>query len=110
MRYYLYQAGPGHGDYGRGPTYNHPPFIQRGHGIGSILGGLWRSFVRPMIWQRAKTVCSEAAAAWRSIFTEMSDPDAKFRDVVRRNVRDSAHRVLKRLSGQGRNRKRGKSG
>jgi len=40
----------------------------------------------------------------------MAEPNAKLRDVVGRNVRDSAHRVLKRLSGQGRKRKRGKGG
>ena len=36
--------------------------------------------------------------SYRTKHTDMSDPNAKFRDVVRRNVRDSAHRVLKRLS------------
>jgi len=110
VRYYLHQAGRGHVDNGIGPIYSNPHFIQRGHGIGSILGGLWRSFVRPLLWHGAKTVGSEALAAGRNIITDMTDPDAKFRDVVRRNVRDSAHRVLKRLSGQGRKRKRGKGG
>ena len=49
---------------------------------------------------------SEALASGQNIITDKTDPDAKFRDVVRRNVRDSAHRVLKRLSGQGRKLKR----
>jgi len=53
-------------------------------------------------------VGSEALAAGRNIITDMTDRNAKFLDVVRRNVHDSAHRVLKRLSGQGRKRKRGK--
>jgi len=39
----------------------------------------------------------------------MTDPNVKFR-YVSRNVRDSANRVLKSLSGQGRKRKRGESG
>jgi len=108
VRYYLHQAGRGHGDNGIGPIYSNPPFLQHGHGIGSILGGLWRSFVRPLLWHGAKTVGSEALAAGRNILTDMTDPNAKFRDVVRRNVRDSAHRVLKKLSGLGRKRKRGK--
>jgi len=51
-------------------------------------------------------VGSEALASGQNIITDKTDPDAKFRDVVRRNVRDSAHRVLKRLSGQGRKLKR----
>ena len=58
---------------------------------------------------RCQDLGSEALAAGRNILTDMTDPDAKFRDVVRRNVRDSAHRVLKRLSGQGRKRKRVKA-
>ena len=39
----------------------------------------------------------------------MANPNAKFRDVLRKNVRDSAHRVLKRLGGEGRKRKRATS-
>ena len=66
--------------------------------------------MRPLLWHGAKTVGSEALAAGRNIFTDMTDPDEKFREVLRRNVRDSAHRVLKRLSGQGRKRKRVKAG
>jgi len=30
----------------------------------------------------------------------MADPNAKFRDIIRSNVRDSAQRLLKRLSGR----------
>ena len=62
--------------------------------------------MRPLFWHGAKTVGSEALAAGRNILTDMAEPSAKFRDVVRRNMRDSAHRVLKRISGQGRKRKR----
>ena len=94
VRYYLHQARRGHGDNRIGPIYRNLHFIQRGHGIGSILGGLWRSFVRPLPWHGAKTVCSEALAAGQNIITDMTDPDAKFRDVLRRNVRDSGHRIL----------------
>ena len=65
------------------------------------------AFVRASI---AKTVGSEALAAGWNIITDTTDPDAKFRDVVCRNVRDSEHRVLKRPSEQGRKRKRGIGG
>jgi hypothetical protein len=110
VRYYVHQAVRGHGDKGIGPIYINQPFIQRGHGISSIVGGLCSLFVRPFLWHGAKTVSSEVLAAVRNIITDMKDPDAKFRDVVRRNVRDSAHRVLKMLGGHGRKRKRGKGG
>ena len=110
VRYYIHQARSGRSDNGMGPICNNPPFIQRGHGIGIILGGLWLSFVRPLLCHGTKTVGSGALLAGRNIPTDMTDPDAKFRDFVRRNLRDSAHRILKWLSGQGRKTKRGKSG
>ena len=50
------------------------------------------------------------SSRYRSKRTDMADPNANFLDVLRRNVRDSVHRVLKRLSGQGRKRKKGKGG
>jgi len=64
--------------------------------------------VCPLLCHSAKTLGSEALAAGRNILTDKTDPNAKFRDVLRKNVRDSAHRVLKGLSGQGLKRKRGK--
>ena len=54
--YYLHQAGRGLGDNGIGPIYGNPHVLQRGHGIGSFLAGLWCSFVRPLLWQGAKVV------------------------------------------------------
>ena len=100
VQYYIHQAGRGHADDGLGPIYSNPPFLQRLHGIVSILGGLWLSFVRRLLWCGAKIVGSEALATGRNILSDMADPNAKFREVVRRNVRDSAHRLLKRLSGR----------
>ena len=49
--------------------------------------------------------CGFRGTSYGTKHTDMVDPNAKFRDVLRRNVRDSVHRVLKRLSGQGRKRK-----
>ena len=47
--------------------------------------------------------------SYRTKRTDMADPNAKFRD-VHRNVRDTADRVLKSLSGQRRKRKGSKGG
>jgi len=58
----LRQAGGGggeRGDSGIGPIYSVPPFVQRGHGIGSSLRGLWRT-VRPVLWSGAKSLGREA--------------------------------------------------
>ena len=62
----------GRGDNGIGPTYGNPPFLQRGHGICSFLGGLWRSFVRPLLWQGAKAVSSDAIVTERNIISDMA--------------------------------------
>ena len=66
--------------------------------------------MRPLLWHGNKTVDSKALVTGRNILTDITDSNAKFRNVVHRNVRDSAHRVLKKLSGQGRKRKRCKGG
>lgn len=53
LRYYSYQAGNGVSNVFRGTDY------QRGHGIGSFLGGLFRS-VSPLIASGAKAIGREA--------------------------------------------------
>ena len=45
--YYIHQAGGGGGGGsggGVGPIYSVPAFVQRDHGLGSLLGGLNLSF------------------------------------------------------------------
>jgi len=71
-------------------------------------GEMWRSFVRPLLWHGAKAMGSEALVRGRNIITDMAwntDPNAKIRDIVRRIVTESAHRVINRLGSQGRKRK-----
>ena len=60
VRYYLHQAGRGRADSGIGPIYSTPPFLQRGHGILGLLGGICRSYVHALRWQDVKAVGSEA--------------------------------------------------
>ena len=96
--YYLHQAGTGRADNGIGPVYSTPTFLQRGHGIGSFLGGLWLSYVFPLLWQCSKAVGSEAIVTGRNIIGDMAwntDPNARIRDTVRRNGTEWAHRVIK---------------
>ena len=64
--------------------------------------------MRPLLWQGDKAVGSETLVTGRSI-TDMArdtDTNAKVRDIVRRNVTESALSVTNKLSGQGRKRKR----
>ena len=65
--------------------------------------------MRPLLWQGTKTVGSEALVTGRNIISDMAwntDSDAKIRDILRRKVTESTHRVINRLSGRGRKRKR----
>ena len=54
-----------------------------------VFRGLWRSFLRPLLWQRAKAMVSEALVTGRNIITDMVDPKAKIRYIVRRNMTES---------------------
>jgi len=58
--YYRRQAGHGRGDIG--PIYSTPPIVQREHGLGSILAGLYRT-LRTILWSGAKSMGKEALKA-----------------------------------------------
>jgi hypothetical protein len=60
IQYYKRQAGDGREDIG--PIYSSPPFVQRGHGLGSVLAGLFRT-LRPILWIGAKSAGKEALKA-----------------------------------------------
>jgi len=60
-KYYLHQAGLGYSDTDIGPVYSVPQFVQRGHGIGSVLTGFWR-WIKPILWSGAKTLGSRIGA------------------------------------------------
>jgi hypothetical protein len=57
VQYYRRQAGRGRED--MGPIYSTQPFIRRGHRIGSILAGLFRT-LRPILRSGAKSLGKEA--------------------------------------------------
>jgi len=46
---------------------------------------------------------SEALTTGRNIITDMSNSKAKIRDILRRNVSKSAHKVINNLSGRDEN-------
>jgi len=52
-----------------------------------FFGGVWSSFVRPLLCQGAQAVGSEALVTGRNIISDMArntDPNAKIHDIVRR--------------------------
>src|SRR5215469_948526 len=92
VTYYLHQAGQGSnrsGGYSTiGPIYSTQPYLQRGHGIGSFLAGLFR-FVRPILWSGAKAVGRETLRTSSKILQDIADnnsPDVKPRDIVSKHL------------------------
>ena len=79
-----------------------PPIYQRGYGIGSFLGGLWR-MVRPIFWSGTKTVGRETLRTGGKILSDMADnsdgtPDG---NIVSKHPRD----LISKLKGRGHKRK-----
>jgi hypothetical protein len=72
VQYYFHQAGRGNDSNGIGPIYLNPHFLQRGHGIGSFLGGRFR-FIKPMLWSAGKAVGQEALRAGGKILTDIAE-------------------------------------
>ena len=65
-------------------------------------------FGRTVPFVRAKAVGSEALLTRRNLITDRArntDSNSKIREIFRRNVTESAHRVINKLGGQGRKRK-----
>jgi hypothetical protein len=49
--------------------------VQRGHGIGDILGSLWR-FVRPLLWTGAKSLGKETLKTGSQLLCDLADKPA----------------------------------
>jgi hypothetical protein len=106
VRYYFHQAGRVRGDNGIGPIYGNPNFLERGHGFGSFLGGLWRSIVGPLLLQDAKPVSTKKLVTGRNILSYMArntDPNAKIRKIMSRNMAESEHMVINKWLVRGAN-------
>jgi hypothetical protein len=108
---YIRQAGGGGfrgrgRDNGIGPVYSIPPFIQRGHGIGSVLGRLYK-VVRPLIWSGAKSLGREALRTGGKIMTDIADnPQTNVHDVDSKHLSEMKQNILQKLRGGGGVRKR----
>jgi hypothetical protein len=101
-QYYIRQAGDGGfrgrggRDAGIGPIYSIPPFIQRGHDIGSIFGRLYR-VVRPLISSGAKSLGREALRTGAKIMTDIADdPHTSVRDFVSKHLSETEQNLLRK--------------
>jgi len=109
--YYRRQVGLGHHDIG--PIYSVQLFIQRGHGLGSVLTGLYRT-LRPIVWSGAKSMGKETLRALGrealrtggKILADIAEnPQARTQDMVSKHVTDSTQNIIKKLRGGGVRRK-----
>ena len=112
VSYYLHQAGRGSnrgGGYSSiGPVYSTTPFVQRGHGIGSFLSGLFR-FVKPILWSGGKVAGRETLRTGGKILQDIADnssPDVKAHDIVSKHIGETTRNLIGKLRGKGRKRKR----
>ena len=109
-RYYIHQAGGGGSGGGVGPIYSVPPFVQRGHGLGSLLGGLFRS-VRPLFFSGLRTAGKalgrEALRTGGKILTDIADnPDTGIKEIISKHVQSTVQNLGTKMTGRGRKRKR----
>ena len=105
VQYYLHQAGRGYGGTDIGPIYSVQHFVQRGHGIGSVLTGFWR-WIKPMLWGAAKTLGRESVCTGGNILSDLAQNTNSVvtpRDIVSKHLSESIGKVLR---GRGRKRKR----
>ena len=115
--YYRRQAGGGREDIGS--IYGTLPFLQRGHGLGNVLAGLFRT-LRPILWSGAKSIGKETLKALgrealrtgTNIIRDIAEnPPAQTTDIISKHVGDSTQNIINKLRGSGaRKRKRVTSG
>ena len=110
-RYYIHQAGGGGGGSGGGvgPIYSVPPFVQRGHGLGSLLGGLFRS-IRPLFFSDLRTAGKalgrEALRTGGKILTDIADnPETGIKEIISKHVQSTVQNLGTKMTGRGRKRK-----
>jgi len=93
-------SGVGGGGRGIGAVYSVSPFIQRGHGTGSFLRGLWR-IVRPVLWSGAKSLGREALRTGGNIITEIAANPGQTGDIISKNATETTQNIIKKLRGGG---------
>ena len=95
-RYYLHQEVRRYVYTDIGPVYYVPHFVQRGHGIGSVLTGFWR-WIKPIVWSGAKTLVRESVRTGGKILADLAqnaNSDVTPRDIVAKHLSESLGNVL----------------
>lgn len=90
VRYYVNQAGSGVGHVYAGTSY------QKGHGLGAILGGLFR-FILPLFKRGAATVGQEAARAGSHILADIASGGVPLPESLRQHTREAGQNLKRKL-------------
>ena len=116
VQYYRRQAGRGREDIVS--IYSTPPFIQRRHGLGDVLAGLFRT-LKPILWSGAKSIGKETLKALgrealrtgTNIIRDIAEnPPSQTTDIISKHVSGSTQNIINKLRGSGaRKRKRAAS-
>jgi len=105
--YYRRQAGGGREDIGS--IYGTLPFLQRGHGLGNVLAGLFRT-LRPILWSGAKSIGKEtlkalgreALSTGTNIIRDIAEnPVTQTTDIISKHVTDSTQNIINKFRGSG---------
>ena len=112
-RYYIHQVGGGGGGGsgdGIGPIYSVPPFVQRGHGLGSLFGRSFRS-IRTLFFSdlrnAGKALGTEALRTGGKILTDIADnPQTGIKEIISKHVQSTVQNLGTKTTGRGRKRKR----
>ena len=108
-RNYIHQAGGG-----VGPVYSIAPFVQRGHGIGDILSGLFRTII-PLFFTDIRTASNEEAnvlgrealrTGGRILSVIADNTQVRVHDIISKHVQDPFQNLSTKMNGRGRKRKR----
>lgn len=83
---------------------------QRGYGLGSLLGGLFRNIVMPFLSRGAKTIGHEAMRAGSHILADVASGSQPFKASLKRHASEAGGNIISKIAGgmQGRGIKRQK--
>lgn len=103
--YYVNQSGGRLANFGT--FYSGSPYVQEGGGIGSFLGGLFR-MIRPVLFSGAKALGRESLSAGANILSDIATrkKGEKVKDIVATRVNESTRKLVNKMQGRGRKRKR----
>jgi len=100
VRYYLHKAGRGRSDKIIGP-YTVINLSYNAIMESTVFRWVVAFVERPLLWHGAKAIGSKAIVTGQNIriyTVQNTNCNTKIRDIIRRNMTESGHRIIKKLS------------